>query len=663
MKSMAVALCAVLGTVSAGHAADGGAVDGKSVAARFGALPNVEDMSLSPDGNKVAIISPYAGGQVVLIADLVAGGVPKPILRSAAKDGCVYRCDWSTSERVLCSAHGIMNEGGLLLGFTRTFAVNADGSKLVQLSARDSSRALGMMQDGGDVLDWNVPGKPGSILASRVFIPDRTIGTRLAQVDGGLGVELLDTVTLRRLTVEKPNTAAEQYISDGRGTIRIMGWRSDGAGGYVSSRVNYSYRLPGSRNWLPLAQAEDKSQYVVGFDPAAVDAQRNVVYGFDTLNGYRALYSIALDGSLKKDVVLAKPGIDIDRLIRIGRSARVVGASYVTDKRTAEYFDPALAKLRTALGKALPGDPLVDFTDANEGETRLLMVAASDINPGKTYVYDKATHHLEEVLALRPDLDGMKLAEMKPITYRASDGTMIPAYLTLPPGSSGKGLPAIVMPHGGPSARDEWGFDWMVQFYAARGYAVIQPNYRGSSGYGTEWYQKNGFQSWRTAVGDVNDAGRWLLAQGIAAPGKLAIVGWSYGGYAALQSAVLDPDLFRAIVAVAPVTDLNLLRSEAELYVNGMVVKRFVGEGPHLREGSPAQNAARFKAPVLIFHGDFDQNVAVEQSRYMEGRLKAAGKRVTYVEFPKLNHDLPDASARTRLLSESDMFLRANLGL
>jgi dipeptidyl aminopeptidase/acylaminoacyl peptidase len=257
----------------------------------------------------------------------------------------------------------------------------------------------------------------------------------------------------------------------------------------------------------------------------------------------------------------------------------------------------------------------------------------------------------------------MKLAEMTPIEYPAADGTMIPAYLTLPPGGTGKNLPAIVMPHGGPSARDEWGFDWLVQFYATAGYAVLQPNYRGSAGYGSDWYQKNGFQSWKTAIGDVDDAGRWLLKQGIAAPGKLAIVGWSYGGYAALQSQVLDPALFKAVVAIAPVTDLDRLRDESRQFTNFLVVDKIVGSGPHVEEGSPARHADRFQAPVLLFHGDKDRNVGVGESRLMHDRLVSAGKSVEYVEFPGLDHQLLDAAARTRLLAESDAFIRKALGL
>ena len=227
--------------------------------------------------------------------------------------------------------------------------------------------------------------------------------------------------------------------------------------------------------------------------------------------------------------------------------------------------------------------------------------------------------------------------------------------------SDGKGLPAIVMPHGGPGSRDEWGFDWLSQYFAAKGYAVLQPNFRGSTGYGSAWFQKNGFQSWRTAIGDVNDAGRWLVSEGIASPAKLAIVGWSYGGYAALQSAVLDPDLFKAIVAIAPVTDLETLRGESVNFTNHAMVDTFIGHGPHVREGSPARNADRIKAPVLMFHADRDTNVDIAESRLMASKLKSAGKPVELVEFHALDHQIEDDAARATMLDKADGFLRASL--
>ena len=192
---------------------------------------------------------------------------------------------------------------------------------------------------------------------------------------------------------------------------------------------------------------------------------------------------------------------------------------------------------------------------------------------------------------------------------------------------------------------------------------MLQPNYRGSAGYGDSWFNENGFKSWQTAIGDVNDGGRWLIRQGIAAPSTLAIVGWSYGGYAALQSAVLDPTLFKAIVAIAPVTDLDTLRHEHDDYMDYNLVDAFIGKGPHVRQGSPAQNAAKITAPVLLFHGDLDQNVGIGESRLMANRLQGAGKKVELVEFKGLTHQLDDSEARTTMLDRSDLFLRATMGI
>jgi dipeptidyl aminopeptidase/acylaminoacyl peptidase len=322
-----------------------------------------------------------------------------------------------------------------------------------------------------------------------------------------------------------------------------------------------------------------------------------------------------------------------------------------------------LSKLSKSLGKALPDAALISFNGMSADGSKVIVRASSDTNPGQFYLYDKVAGSVSPLIASRPQLESYKLATTKSILVKAADGTEIPAYLTLPPGSAGKGLPAIVMPHGGPSSRDVWGFDWLPQFFANRGYAVLQPQYRGSFGYGDDWYQINGFQSWKVAISDVNDSGRWLASEGIADPAKLAIVGWSYGGYAALQSAVLDPDLFKAIIAIAPVTDLGKLKEERLRYTDYRVSKDFIGSGPHIAEGSPARHADIFKAPVALFHGDLDLNVAIFQSRNMADALKSAGKSVDLTVYPKLDHQLEDSAARIDMLAKSDAFLRKALGL
>jgi dipeptidyl aminopeptidase/acylaminoacyl peptidase len=328
------------------------------------------------------------------------------------------------------------------------------------------------------------------------------------------------------------------------------------------------------------------------------------------------------------------------------------------------FFDPEIQRLFATLGKALPGSPALRIADASVDESKLLIFAGSDQDPGIYYLFDRKAKQLQTFLDVRTQLEDVKLAGMKPVSYPARDGTMVPGYLTMPPGQEdARGLPAIVLPHGGPGARDEWGFDWLSQYFAARGYAVLQPNFRGSTGYGDAWFSQNGFRSWPTAIGDVLDAGRWLINQGIADPAKLGIVGWSYGGYAALQSAVVEPTLFKAVVAIAPVTDLNALKEQHRTWSDFNLVSNQVGEGPHVREGSPAMNAEKIKVPVLLFHGALDLNVGINQSKEMASRLTAAGGRCELVTWDDLDHHLDDSSARIEMLRKSDGFLRQTFGM
>ncbi len=628
----------------------------------FGAREYVEDISLSPDGDKIAFIAPTKGrGAALLIADMVKGGDPQIILTSSGSPDRLTDCHWSTDTRLICNVYMILDTGDGKYGFTRIVALNSDGRGLKVVSAGTNDRSLGIIYNGGDLIDWGGNGT-GSALMTRVFVPESTTGTLVSNTRSGLGVDLVDTVSLGRKTVEQPREGAIDYITDGQGNVRVMGVQSKSGTGYDGNKIAYMYRPADSRDWKTLGTITIEGGRYRGFEPIAVDPVLNVVYGFDNESGRRALYSISLDGSLTRKLVFERPDVDVSGLVRIGRRERVVGVSYVTDRRQAEFFDPDLKNLRASLGRALPGK-LVTFLDSSLDESKLLVYAGSDVDPGTYYVFDRKTRALAQVLPARLAMSNLTLATVKAITYKAADGTDIPAYLTLPAGSDGKNLPAIVMPHGGPGSRDVWGFDWLSQYFAAKGYAVIQPNFRGSTGYGDAWYQKNGFQSWRTSVGDVNDAGRWLVKSGIADSRKLAIVGWSYGGYAALQSSVLDPDLFKAVIAIAPVTDLDTLRNESSQFTNFPQVDAFIGHGPWVTEGSPARNADRIKAPVLLFHGDRDQNVGVGESRLMADKLKGAGKKVEYVEFKGLDHQLDDGDVRAQMLSKADAFLRAAMGM
>jgi dipeptidyl aminopeptidase/acylaminoacyl peptidase len=629
----------------------------------FGAREAVLDVALSPSGRRVAFIAPGPGRSTLLYSvDVGSEAEPKLAMSADGKPERLSSCGWVSEQRLICTIYMVVDKvvPGQPLGATRLVAVDADGSNPKLLSRRAREYDLYVSFGGGEVIDWQ-PGAEGSVLMGRQYVPEGRSGTNLVDRREGYGVDRIDTSSLASKTVESPKQNAVDYISDGRGAIRIMAVNDvAGATGYDSGKIQHYYRTRSSRDWKPLGIFDNRTDQ--GFYPVAVDPDLDLAYGLKKGEGGRwALYSVALDGSKRESLVFAHPQVDIDSTVRIGRARRVVGVTYATEKRQAVYFDPALAALGKSLSKALPGLPLIRFEDSSLDESKLLIWAGSDTDAGRYYLYDKAAKQLGELMLKRPQLDGVALATVKPVRYKAADGTEVPAYLTLPPGSSGKNLPALVMPHGGPSSRDEWGFDWLAQFFANRGYAVLQPNYRGSAGYGDEWYQQNGFQSWRTAIGDVNDAGRWLVSQGIADPARLAIVGWSYGGYAALQAGVVDPGLYKAVVAVAPVTDLGTLIKDSAEFTHYRLVRNFVGTGPHIREGSPAQNAARIKAPVLLFHGDLDLNVGINQSRMMHDRLKAAGVQSELVTYAGLDHQLEDSVARADMLRRSDAFLRGAL--
>lgn len=640
------------------------AEDAKTVAAAFGMREAVSDTSLSPSGTMVSFVQPFQGrGDVVTVVDVVKGGQAKAVLELARPGNRITGCSWPTDDQLICNIF-ISDKGtGQIISFSRQVAVPLDGSGTKVLTPSSSDRAVSFTAFGGDVIDWQGR-KPGEVLMLRQFVPDADTGTRIAARAEGLGVESVDMRTLRRTIHERPVLNATQFITDGHGAVRIMGINPTSPVGYDKNFVDYSYRRKGQSDWSALGRVTyNPTGTVSGFQPVAVDADLDSVYGFENKDGFSALYRMNLDGSGTRELVVAKPGIDVDGLVRVGRSRRVVGASFSSEYREVELFDPTLKALRQALSKAFPSQSALSFIDASADESKLLMFVGSDIDPGRYYLFDRTTRKVEELVPVRPELAGRTLAQMKPVKYAAADGTMIPAYLTLPPGSDGKNLPAIVMPHGGPASRDDWGFDWLVQFYAARGFAVLQPNFRGSAGMGEAWFEKNGFQSWRTAIGDVDDAGRWLVSSGIAAADKLAIVGWSYGGYAALQSGVLDPGLYKAIVAIAPVTDLDKLRNDHLNWSDYAVVDAMIGNGPHVSQGSPAQNAAAIKAPVLMFHGDMDSNVDITQAQLMEGKLRGQGKQAELVTYPGLAHALVDPTARADMLARSDAFLRKALDL
>lgn len=635
------------------------AADIAALAKAFGARESASAVQLSPEGDRIVFMAPLGtAGTAAAVAD-IGTGATKIISGNQGTGARLYGCDWKSSARLLCRLYGVRSSNGIDLTFSRLLAVGADGSAPKMLGERSTSRTVEIVQGSGDVIDW-LPDDPEHVLMAVPLAEQTTTSTRTARDKNGLSVQKVDVMTGRQATVEggKPNVFT--YGTDGHGNVRFMGTEPLKTG-YTENTVTYLYRPRDKSDWTSLGQVDLtdylRTQYL-GFD-----AGGDALYALKPRDRRMALYKVAANGAPAPDeLVFAHPSVDVDGVLRIGKWRRPVAATYIAQGHEFAFFDAELAKLSRGLSGALPGKPKVAILDESWDGRYKLVFAWSDVEPGRYFRFDGQSRELNELLALRPQLAKLTLSQVANVTYAAADGTRINAYLTLPPGGARKGLPAIVMPHGGPSARDVWGFDWLAQYFAQLGYAVLQPNFRGSAGFGAEYFAQNGFQGWKTAIGDINDGARWLASEGIADPARLVAFGWSYGGYAVLQANVVAPDLYKAIVAVAPVTDLAALKEDARRYSNFGLTTEFVGDGPHVTEGSPARRAAAIKAPVLLFHGDRDQNVDLTQSQIMDRALAGAGKAHELVVYPGLEHSLEDSTARADMLQKSAAFFAKAVG-
>jgi dipeptidyl aminopeptidase/acylaminoacyl peptidase len=285
--------------------------------------------------------------------------------------------------------------------------------------------------------------------------------------------------------------------------------------------------------------------------------------------------------------------------------------------------------------------------------------AGSDIQPGEYYRFDTKTGDLLRIAKSYPWLDGLALARMKSHSYEARDGAVIPGYLSFPPGEVAGPRPVVVLPHGGPRARDDWGYSWFAQFFASQGYLVLQANYRGSGGYGDAWAGAGAFREWERAISDIDDGLQSLIDKGIVDPTRVCIVGWSYGGYAALLSAAEFPKRYRCVVSIAGVSDPKKLLKDSyghsRKYVKSQIGWDFEDAG------IPRRRAEEIQVPVLLVHGDMDVNVTIDHSKDMRKALQRAKREVELVTYEGTDHNIDFQRHRMDMLRRVGGFLNQHL--
>lgn len=326
------------------------------------------------------------------------------------------------------------------------------------------------------------------------------------------------------------------------------------------------------------------------------------------------------------------PDVDVERGI-YGPDGEVLGVRYQPGYPATHYFDetnPYVKDLK-ALSATFPGQDVSINNYTVDGKTAVVRVY-SDRNPGQFYLFKDG--QLKLAASSRPDLDPAQMGTTEAFTLHARDGVKLYGFLTLPPGVEDQNLPMVVHPHGGPHGPyDEWGYNPLIQVLATHGYAVLQVNFRGSGGYGTD-FEESGYGKWgREMQDDITDATLWAIEQGIADKNRICISGGSYGGYATLQGLVREPDLYRCGIGVAGVYSLPMMWKKGDMRQQGsrrytdVFLERFIGKDEaELQQYSPAFNADRIKAGVFLIHGSEDVRVPLEHAELMRDQLEAAGK-------------------------------------
>ncbi len=602
-------------------------------AVAFGTMPALWGVQISPDGSKIVLLKMHDQDLPVAIVFDFAGAKPRIVLASEKDRFELEWCEWANDERLLCGYYAVHREASQMYPVTRLVAVNADGSDMNVLMQRKLEKIRTQFQDR--VVDW-LPDDREHVLIQK---PDQR----------GSGVSRLDTYSGSLKTEARTRSYVRQWMTDGRGNLRLRF--------FIKNReYRWQYRLAGEKKWRLLHERKH-TDIDTFYEPAGFGDDPNRLLVRKPHEGRLALWSEDLSNQADSKVVFSHPEVDVDGALRLGKFRRMVAVGYSTDHDHLHFFDEGIERISGRLSSSFPGQE-VRIVDESWDRRFHIVHVGSDQNPGAYYRFDAEKNQLAQIAPQYPKLDGVPLSPMQPMHYTARDGASIPGYLTLPFSAPEGGMPAVVLPHGGPESRDYWGYDWLAQFLSTRGYAVLQSNYRGSRGFGEDWSGEGGFRNWRTAIDDITDGARHLIEAGIADPKRLCIVGWSYGGYAALLSAAEEPTLYRCVVSIAGVTDLPKLIDDHRDFSGWRGVREFVGRHSDvLKRGSPARRAADFTAPVLLLHGDEDLNVLIGHSKKMAKALRKKKKDVEFIEYEDVEHGIRRNRYRIDMLDRIGAFL------
>jgi dipeptidyl aminopeptidase/acylaminoacyl peptidase len=624
-------------------------------ASAFGSIPQVVGAVISPDGKRIATLGGAGDQRIVSIATIDQPGLP--VLPLGPVEGVGVR--WAGNDYVLARV-AVWEKLGPReeYRFERNISISAAGKVLNRLLATDSASQFLVSQP---------------ILAVTHEAPVRVAVEGLVE-SGGPSTD--SNTKMQRKGVENPFVSVVWNVDPAtgkgalveRGDYDTVDWEVDSSGqprvkleiDQINHKFSVMGRAKGAPQWTRVWTGGDFDSRRAYFGYS--EPEEAIYLGLND-----KLVRVKLrDGAMEP---LAVPTDDLASLIWDPNTGALAGVVHGAATPIVEWLDQELGAVQASLQKAMK-DKSVSLVSWSEDRTRFIVVVSSKTAAPVWYLFDKVRKELSPLGEAYPDLKGVAMGATRWITYKARDGLEISAYLTLPPGAPEKGAkaPLVVLPHGGPGSRDGYGFDYLAQFLATRGYAVLQPQFRGSWGFGKA-FEDAGRGEWGGKMQtDLLDGVAAVGASGDADPTRVCIVGGSYGGYAALAGVTLHPEAYRCAVSIAGISDLGLFLVEAKRIYGedgaGMEAWRTIlGDAPtsKLFADSPARQVANIRAPVLLIHGDKDTVVPIEQSQLMAQAMKSAGKPVEFVTLADENHYLTKTATRTQTLQALEAFLAKNL--